>query len=198
MFVHFLLGYAFTIIPDSHKFSIEETVIDNQLCKGYFKPIGGENCTYKTSIIRRRDPFRIYINEGLSYGIESWFCFNLIHNCSLDVNFEAVPIDKTLPFKPGKITFEFIMEIDTFNVDVAKKTVIDPAIMALQNLEMMTVNVLELSVAQVEKFSLVHVEYRRMLRFTIIVSLLVMCVLNFFMIFNVYKTKRFFKRKKLI
>lgn len=198
MFLLFLAAQTITISPPSTSFTIEELVLDNHLCKGYFMPIGGENCTFKIEMIRDPDPLKLFSSDALNYGVESWFHFNLVHSCNINVYFTAIPINNSLPFKMGKIKYQIDIEIDTFNKIVAKNERIDPAIEMIENLQKMTNDIALVSGMVVNDFRIVHDEYRRMLRFMVIVSVLVMLLLGVFMVMNVYQTKRFFKRKKLI
>ncbi|KAM0685526.1 hypothetical protein COBT_003262 [Conglomerata obtusa] len=189
---------------DTDRMLIKEKVIENQVCRGYFKPNGGQNCTYNIKIVKEiklnttTKPKAIYIDNKLPDGEESWFSFNIIHPETLSLYMEPVAIEDGLLFKPGKLEFLFETDYDTFSDEAIRKKVLQPATAALKYIMGVTEDLMLKTDAKIEKFKEVHMQHEKSMRVAIFCSCLAINVILLANIIEFYKMRKFFKQKKVI
>lgn len=115
----------------SKPFTIQRGVIDNQICKGTFKletpTTGSLSATIFSENMRR-----VFTKDNLKYDEEVHFSFNTTSGQTY-----LVKIEGREPIAEGsvKVLYEFTSQYNTFNKEIAKYEVIDPALSEMSKFE---------------------------------------------------------------
>lgn len=183
--------------PNTESLVIEEDLIENQICTGFFKPKDSINCTYDVMIVSTHDEVLYFHKDGLPE-TETHFSFNTTEPESLIVEIKAKPIDSTQAHLPNKIVYKFDSEFDTFNKDVAKNVRVEPAVEALISLEKLLYEAYIQTQARTVKMKVLTAQHGMMVRYVTFISIVTLLLVILFNTYQIYAMKKFFKKKKLI
>ncbi|EIJ87211.1 hypothetical protein NEPAR06_0217 [Nematocida parisii] len=112
-------------------FSIQRGVIDNQICKGLFKLITPTKGTISATIYSE-DMKRVFTKDNLKPNEEVHFSFNTTTGQTYIIKLEEM---EEVPEKSVKVEYEFTSQYNTFNKNIAKYEVIDPALTEMTKFE---------------------------------------------------------------
>ncbi|KAM0673035.1 hypothetical protein GVAV_003526 [Gurleya vavrai] len=183
---------------DDPDFTIYENVLERQMCRGLFEPIGGYNCTFKVKIHKSKNEKFYFVADKMSLEEETYFTFNVLHPEMLKIVFTPVQIDPNQKFIPGNIKYKFNTDIDTFDLSVVEEKFKKPAILGLEQLSKLTHKVALISEERIEKFNHVFLLHTKLMRLVIILSICGLLSVTFMSVLEYRKSKKFFKQKKII
>ncbi|EHY65430.1 hypothetical protein NERG_01876 [Nematocida ausubeli] len=112
-------------------FVIQRGVIDNQICKGQFK-LETETAGSVNATIYSEDMKRVFTKDNLKYNEEVHFSFNTTNGQTYTIRIEQAD---EIPEKNIKVEYEFTSQYNTFNKNIAKYEVIDPALTEMTKFE---------------------------------------------------------------
>ncbi|KAH9386291.1 uncharacterized protein NEMAJ01_1187 [Nematocida major] len=175
-------------------FSIQRGVIDNQICKGVFMletPTEGSlNATIFSENMKR-----VFTKEGLKYNEEVHFSFNTTSGQIYVVKIEE---KEPLSEKNIKMLYEFTSQYNTFNKEIAKFEVINPAMSEMTKFEKLLYELsLQTSYRQKETSAFSDSVNE------IVISILCINIIMFvafagILVYQTISFKDFLKKKKLI
>lgn len=200
MFLHITqLLSAITIHypTDTESLVIEEDIIDNQICTGYFKAVDADPNNYSAVIVSEEDQI-IYFNKETLTESGAHFSFNNNEPEILMVEIKRKVKANTKSFLPGKIVYKFESDFDTFNKEVAKNVRVEPAVEALITLEKLLYEVFVQTQSRREKMMALTKQHGMMVRYVSVLSVITLILMILFSAYQLYAMKKFFKKKKLI
>ncbi|KAI5188969.1 p24 family protein delta-1 [Nematocida minor] len=115
----------------SKPYMMQRGVINNQICRGVFKlqtPTAGS----LSATIFSEDMRRVFTKEDIKHGEEVNFSFNTTSGQTYTVKIEEM---SPIPEKSVRVEYEFTSQYNTFNKDIAKYEVIDPALSEMTKFE---------------------------------------------------------------
>lgn len=115
----------------SKPFSMQRGVIGNQICRGSFKLLTPTTGSIATTIFSE-DMKRVFTKENLKYDSQVNFSFNTTPGQTYMIKIEEID---HIPEKSIKVEYEFNSQYNTFNKEIAKYEVIDPALSEMARFE---------------------------------------------------------------
>jgi p24 family protein delta-1 len=176
---------------------MELDVIERRICKGFFKPLGGENCTFKASIKSDADNI-LFSNDSLQRETETHFSFSTVRNELLAMIVTPVVIDEKKPHTLPEIEIKFESQFNTFDRDVAKKVSVEPAMLAMTKLDNLLLELNGETEYLAHNMGRIDYEHRKLFSYLTFLSLAILVVYFCVNVYEVYLLKRFFKMKKMI
>lgn len=197
-FLSLLIANSITIhYPQSQSLVIEEDVIENQICTGFFQPKDAINTSYEVMILSPNEEVLYFHKEGIP-NAETHFSFNITDAENLLVEIKAKPTNEEISHVPNKIAYKFESDFDTFNKDVAKNVRVEPAVEALISLEKLLYEAYIQTQARTVKLQTLTRQHGMMVRYVTFVSIVTLILVTLFNAYQIYAMKKFFKKKKLI
>lgn len=198
MFFFLCLGITMAeIFRPQKELKVELDVIGEKICRGFFKPIGGKNSTFRATISSEGGSI-LFSNQELPIETETHFSFNISDPKVLIMTLTPVVIDRSSPYVYGDIEVSFDAQFDTFKKGVAKKVSVEPAMAAMTKLDNLLHELNRESEYLAHKMGSVDYEHRRMFSFVTIFSVVTLAIYFAVNSYEVYSLKRFFKMKKMI
>lgn len=185
------------VLRDRDAFTMEFDVIENKICSGFLKPLGGKNTTYKAAMHTESGSI-LFSSASLRPDEETHFSFSVDRPTNMRLVVTPVVLDRAgQPINPD-LEISFNAQFDTFKKDVAKRVSVEPAMAAMTRLDNLLYELSRESEYLAHKMGRIDYEHRRMFSFVTIFSVITLAIYFAVNSYELYSLKRFFKMKKMI
>lgn len=182
---------------NTENLTIQEYVIENQICSGFFIANSHNIDTYEAMIVSLNEKIT-HIKITVLNDIKTHFSLNTTNAETFKVKITKTSNIKSTENMTDKIVYNFEIDFDTFNINMAKNVRVIPALNALNELEEMTSVVYVQIRASRNDLQTLTRQHSMMIKYVVLTSVITLMLLIIFNMYQIYALKRFFKSKKLI
>jgi len=171
----------------------KRNVGDNQICKGRFCLETPSDGQINISIFTE-DFKRVFHKEGLKSKENVDFSFNTMRRQACTVRIEEKEQIKT----PIKVLYEFTSQYNTFNEDVAKSEIIDPAMVEMSRFEKLLYELSQQTSFRQKETAAFSDSIKEIVVTILVINFVMFIAFTGILTYQMFSFKVFLKKKKLI